>query len=80
MLAAVLLTENSQFSLLEPAMTPLVGFAVLLVALLLMLFAGQLHRLIGDGGASVVSRAMGMILASVGLANVLAGIQEFFEL
>jgi multiple antibiotic resistance protein len=80
MLAAVLLTENSRFGLLEQAQTTLVMLAVLLVALVLMLAAGALYRFLGDSGASVVSRVMGMILASVAAANVLAGIQAYFGL
>jgi multiple antibiotic resistance protein len=80
MLAAVLLTENSRFGLLEQAQTTAVMLAVLLVAMVLMLAAGTLLRLIGDSGASVVSRVMGMILASVAAAQVLAGIQTYFGL
>ena len=51
-----------------------------LASVLLMLAAGALHRLIGDSGASVVSRVMGMILASVASANVLAGIKAYYGL
>ena len=80
MLAAVLMTENSRYGLVEQALTTGVMLVVLLVALVLMLAAGALHRLIGDSGASVVSRVMGMILASVASANVLAGIQAYFDL
>jgi multiple antibiotic resistance protein len=80
MLAAVLLTENGRFGILEQALTTAMMLLVLLVALLFMLAAGTLHRLIGDSGASVVSRVMGMILASVAAANVLAGIEAHFGL
>ncbi len=80
MLAAVLMTENNRYGLVEQALTMGVMLVVLLVALVLMLAAGALHRLIGDSGASVVSRVMGMILASVASANVLAGIQAYFDL
>jgi multiple antibiotic resistance protein len=80
MLAAVLMTENERYGLLEQASTALVMLAVLLVALVLMLVAGALHRLIGDSGASIVSRVMGMILASVASTNVLAGIKAYYAL
>lgn len=80
MLAAVLVTENSRYGLVEQTLTAGVMLVVLLVALVFMLSAGALHRLIGDSGASVVSRVMGMILASVASANVLAGIQAYFDL
>ncbi|MEP5570106.1 MAG: MarC family protein [Halioglobus sp.] len=80
MLAAVLLTENKQYSLAEQAQTSLMMICVLLVTLVLMLLAGRVHRLIGDAGASVVSRVMGLILASVAVSNVLLGIKEYFAL
>ena len=80
MLAAVLLTENGRFGIVEQALTTAMMLLVLLVALLFMLAAGTLHRWIGDSGASVVSRVMGMILASVAAANVLAGIEAHFGL
>jgi multiple antibiotic resistance protein len=80
MLAAVLLTENSRFVVREQAITTMVMLAVLLVALMLMLGAGRVHRWIGDGGASVISRVMGLILASVAVSNVLDGIKTYFDI
>ena len=80
MLAAVLLTENRQFSLIEQTQTAVIMLSVLLVTLLLMLIAGWVHRFIGQSGASIISRVMGLILASVAVTNVLVGIKEFFEL
>ena len=80
MLAAVLLTENNRFNLWEQAQTTLVMLLVLLVALLLMLAASWVHRFIGNSGASIISRVMGMILASVAVTAVLAGITEYFSL
>jgi len=79
MLAAVLLTENNRFNLMEQAITTVSMVCVLLVAMILMLVASKVHRLIGDSGASIISRVMGLILASVAITNVLAGIKEYFS-
>jgi multiple antibiotic resistance protein len=80
MLAAVLLTENHRFNLLEQVLTTVSMICVLLVAMILMLAASKVHRLIGDSGASIISRVMGLILASVAVANVLAGIKTYFSI
>lgn len=80
MLAAVLFTENARFNLWEQAQTVLMMLAVLLVALVAMLLAGRVQRVIGHSGASVISRVMGLILASTATNNVLLGITEYFGL
>jgi multiple antibiotic resistance protein len=80
MLAAVLLTENSKFPVREQAITTAIMLSVLLVALALMLGASRVHRWIGDGGASIISRVMGLVLASVAVSNVLDGIRTYFHL
>ena len=80
MLAAVLMTENARYSLWEQAQTTVTMLAVLLITFALMLGASWVHRFIGSSGASVVSRVMGLILASVATANALAGIKAYFEL
>ncbi|MCB1705614.1 MAG: MarC family protein [Halioglobus sp.] len=80
MLAAVLLTENNRFNLWEQTQTTLIMYLVLLVTLALMLAASWIHRFIGTSGASIISRVMGMILASVAVTAVLAGITEYFSL
>lgn len=80
MLAAVLMTENARYSLIEQAQTAGVMLTVLVIVLVLLLGASWIHRLIGSSGASIVSRVMGLILASVATANVLAGITEYFSL
>ena len=80
MMAAVMQTENSRFSLVEQAQVVGMMFSVLLVVLILMLAASRVQRIIGDGGASVISRVMGLILASVAAESVLSGIKVYFAL
>ncbi len=80
MLAAVLLTENSRYNLWEQTQTTVIMLSVLSIVLALMLAASWVHRMIGNSGASIVSRIMGLILASVAVASVLAGIKEYFAL
>ncbi len=77
-LAAVLLTENARYNLSQQAQTFGVLLAVLLVAYLLMLMAGLINRWIGQSGARVVSKVMGLILASVAVTNLLEGIKSYF--
>ena len=80
MLAAVLLTENASYSFWEQVQITVTMLAVLFVVYLLMLGASWIHRFIGDSGASIISRVMGLILAAVATANTLAGIKEYFAL
>ena len=54
--------------------------SVLLIVLILMLAASWIYRLIGSSGSSIISRVMGLILASVATASVLAGIKQYFAL
>ena len=79
-LAAVLQTENARFNLLQQIQTTAIILSVLLIVLLLMLAASWIHRLIGNSGASIISRIMGLIFGSVAVSNVLAGITEYFSL
>lgn len=80
MLAAVLQTENGRFGLVEQAQTTAVMLVVLVIAMILMLLSSRVHRLIGDGGASIISRVMGMILAAVAVESVLGGVRGYFGL
>ena len=79
MMAVVLLTENGRTSLADQAIIAGLMLAVVGTAYLLMLGAGRISAVIGKGGASVVSRVMGLILASIAATNVLEGIKEFFQ-
>lgn len=78
MLAVVLLTDNHRFSLTQQALTTAVMFLVLAVTLVLLLLASPIQRLIGESGASIVSRVMGMILAALAADTFLQGIELRF--
>lgn len=78
MLAAVVLTDNYRFDTIHQMNTAIAMLAVLAIVLILLLTANWIFRWIGNAGANIVSRVMGLILASVATTNVLVGIQQFF--
>lgn len=80
MLAAVLLTENAKFNFIQQSVTVGAMVTVLLITLALMLLAGPINRVIGQSGASIISRVMGILLSSVAVTNVLGGIKLSFGL
>ena len=80
MMAAVMQTENASRSVVEQLQVTAVILAVLCVVLVLMLSASFVNRVIGESGAAVVSRVMGLILASVAVTSVLSGIDAYFSL
>jgi len=80
MLASVLLTENHHFNVWQQVATTVSMLTVILIALVFMLGASRIHRLLGDSGVGIISRIMGMILASVAVKHVLEGIKLFFAL
>src|SRR5210317_346816 len=80
MLAAVMQTENEVFNLVQQLQVTSMMLAVLVVVLVLMLGASFVIRLIGNSGASIISRVMGLILASVAVESVLSGIKIYFSI
>jgi multiple antibiotic resistance protein len=79
MMAVVLLTQNDLHTIDEQIVTAVLMLLVVGIAYALMRFAGQISRLIGEGGANIISRVMGMILASVAATEVLEGIKHYFS-
>ncbi|WP_146345354.1 MarC family protein [Phaeobacter marinintestinus] len=79
MLAIVMLTDNNRFSIQEQVVTAGVMLAVVGIACVLMLFADPIIRLIGHSGSAIVSRVMGMILASVAVNAVLSAMLDIIQ-
>lgn len=79
MLAAVVLTDNHRFDWSYQLVTASAMMMVLLVTLLLLLSASWILRIIGNSGAGIVSRVMGLILATVATEYVLSGLKLYFQ-
>lgn len=79
-LAIVLLTDNTQHGILNQTMTGLVMGVILIITYFLMLLSNKIHHRIGNSGAIIISKIMGLILASMAANNILMGIKDFFQL
>ncbi|WP_407656827.1 MarC family protein [Ketobacter alkanivorans] len=74
MLAVRLITDNSVYNIQEQVVTSATMLAVLIVTLVLLLFSGGIIRIIGNGGASLLTRIMGMILAALSVEFIMEAI------
>jgi len=79
-MAAILLTENSKNNIVDQSMTAIMMLAVIFIAWALMVLSTKIFKYIGNGGAAIISRVMGLILSAVAVSNVLEGVKIFFEL
>ncbi|MDU0354842.1 MarC family protein [Paraglaciecola aquimarina] len=59
------------YTIEEQIYTSATVLAVLLITLILLLFSGAIIRLIGMGGASLLTRIMGMILAALSVEFIM---------
>ncbi|KJF88549.1 NAAT family transporter [Photobacterium phosphoreum] len=78
MMAVVMLTDNHRYSVVDQIITASVMMTVLFVTLLLLLSATTIQKWIGNMGAAIISRVMGLILAAVAVNNLLQGIKDFY--
>lgn len=78
MMAIVMLTDNHRHSLIDQGLTAAVMLLVLIITLLLLLGATHIQKWIGNVGAAIISRVMGLILAAVAVNNLLLGIKDFY--
>ena len=76
MLAVVILTDNHRNSVGDQAVTAALLMLVLVLTLGLLLLASQMQRLIGRTGASIISRVMGIVLATVAVDSVMGGLSS----
>ncbi len=79
MMVVVLLTQNDLHAIEEQIVTVVLMLVIVGITYTLMRCASPIARLIGEGGANIISRVMGMILASVAATEVLEGIKHYFS-
>jgi len=73
-MAVVLLTDNYRYSFQHQVVTASVLMVVLALTLAAMLMASTIHRFIGDEGAGILVRVMGLLLAALATEQVLEAI------
>jgi len=79
-LMAMLLTDNSRLGVWEQVQTASAAGLVLAILLVMLLFAKPIMKAIGQSGASVIRRIMGMILCAVAVNAVLGGVASWLSL
>jgi len=74
MMAVILLTDNDVYTVPQQAETGVVLLVVLLVTYIFLRFSDIILRVIGQQGAAVLVRVMGIILASLAVEIVLTAL------
>ncbi|MDG4716572.1 MULTISPECIES: MarC family protein [Winogradskyella] len=77
-MAVVLMTNNHIYSIKQQTFTTLIVLAVIGATCFILLAANKLHKVIGDYGITVLSKVMGLILASYAIQSILNGISSYF--
>lgn len=77
-MAVVLMTDNHLYSIQEQAITTGLVLLVVLLTMLLLLAANNVQKQIGEYGITVISKIMGLILASYAVQSILSGLRDFF--
>ncbi len=72
--AIILLTDNDVYSVTERAETGVVLLVVLALNYILLLLSDAILRIIGQQGAAVLTRVMGIILTALSVEFVLTGL------
>jgi multiple antibiotic resistance protein len=78
-LAAVILTDNREFSFGEQVITALLLMAVLVLTLLLLLQANRIYAWIGDAGSALMVRVLGLVLAALAVEMILGAGTELWR-
>ena len=77
-MAVVLMTNNQIYTIQEQTITTIVVLIVIGITCLILLTANYLQKLIGSYGITVLSKIMGLILASYAIQSILSGISNYF--
>ncbi|KAA2215384.1 MULTISPECIES: MarC family protein [Maribacter] len=78
-MAVVLMTDNHKYALNQQVITTVLVLVVIFLTCLLLLAANIVQRRIGEYGITVISKIMGLILASYAVQSILDGLKDFFH-
>lgn len=78
-MSVVLMTDNHLKTFQQQAITTGVILLVIGITCLILLGANHLQKKIGDYGITVISKIMGLILASYAVQSILSGISSYFS-
>lgn len=70
-LAVILLTDNQIYPIAQQFVTGLIVIATLAITWVMMFFSDRILAVIGSGGASLLTKIMGMILAALSVQLVM---------
>ena len=73
-LAVILLTDNQIYPIAQQLVTGLIVVATLAITWVMMFFSDRILAVIGSGGASLLTKIMGMILAALSVQLVMNAI------
>jgi len=79
-MAVVLMTNNNIYTIEQQAVTTALVFLVIILTCVLLLIANVVQEKVGEYGITVISKVMGLILASYAIQNILTGLKEFFTI
>ena len=77
-MAVVLMTDNHIYTIQQQALTTFLVLVVVGITCLLLLGANKVQERVGEYGITVISKIMGLILASYGVQSILSGVKGFF--
>ncbi len=77
-MAIVLMTDNHIYGVGQQMWTAVLVFVVIMLTMLLLLVANKVQKKVGQYGIIVISKIMGLILASYAVQNILTGVKDFF--
>lgn len=73
-----LMTDNHIYTLDQQVITTLLVLAVVILTCLMLRTANHLQRFIGIYGITLISKVMGLVLASYAVQSILTGIHSLF--
>tara|TARA_R110000868_G_scaffold124573_8_gene329315 strand:+ start:1821 stop:2435 length:615 start_codon:yes stop_codon:yes gene_type:complete len=77
-MAVVLMTNNNLYTIQQQAVTTVLVLFVVVLTCILLLIANVVLQKVGEYGITVISKIMGLILASYAIQSILSGLRDFF--
>ncbi|MGB5272890.1 MAG: MarC family protein [Flavobacteriaceae bacterium] len=77
-MAVVLMTDNHIYTIQQQTLTTVLVLLVIVLTCFILLAANVVQKRIGNYGITVISKIMGLILASYAVQSILSGIGNYF--